>query len=312
MAKVTLYKAIHENVKDSGRKGYLNSEFQGKYEEHFLWEHFVENAFSHISHGDRKKDYWISTTRDINKAIEYLNDKRYMFNGIAIIKLDIEIGKIYDFNLKEHGFISKDENDILISNNDGVMASVDMADPYTISYLNSCLFLKGIKPNCSFRPVNYACKSDEVLLMGKNIEYEFIPMEEVYKIEKEGINYEESYYKDLYDALYNYEYNTLNDYHERITYYYRNLVHNSDDKYMLNILEITGYLSAYILPMHQYTKSSIENIIGLNKRDRIKLNYLELKDKHKSTFGDISLYTYYNGEFYGYFRGGAIENKRDH
>lgn len=138
----------------------------------------IITGFSHITHGDKKKikDYWISTTSDYSIAIDkYLNNPKYNFNGIAVIDLPNTIfsGQIYDNNLKKFGYIDKNfsGNQVLPiweTNRDGIIFTLDMSSPYTISYLASYFWLMGhITVLDGFRPFTYARASKEVLIMGE-------------------------------------------------------------------------------------------------------------------------------------------------
>lgn len=183
-----VFKAI--NYKEGSPKN-MSSEFCGKYLEHSCLEDIFTTAFSHISHGDRKqtKDYWISTTKDIHKAIELLQDKKYSYNGIAIIDLPNtkQTGYIYDENLREKGYIKKYIIDDISEqkwkcNNDGIVYSLDMSSAITINYLASYLWLKGNRKSLgNIRTYLNANSKQEVLLLGENISFEFISKDDIEK-----------------------------------------------------------------------------------------------------------------------------------
>lgn len=205
-----LFKAI--NYTDDAPKK-MTSEFKGRYTEHACFEDIITTAFSHISHGDvkREKDYWISTTKDINKAIELLNSNRYDYNGIAIIELPEtqQTGYIYDKCLREKGYIGKEiinnkAVQIWQPNNDGIVLSLDMSSVFTINYLASYLWLKGNKGALgNIRAPLYANAKAEVLLLGENISFEFISKEDIEKpYELISNRFKEKEISDYYGTIY--------------------------------------------------------------------------------------------------------------
>lgn len=211
-----LYKAINY---DGFSEKVLNSEFYAEYsttknyeydKSASCFEDIIKNALSHISQGNKKrqKDYWISTTSDYSIAInKYLNDNRYNFNGIAVIELPNTMysGYIYDYNLRERGYIDKVFRDGNVfpswnTNSDGIAISLDMSSEFTVYYLSSYLWLKGnIRPLHNWRAFAYAIKDKEVLIMGQNIKFKFISRENIDKEIKKLKNKKiDDYYEDLF------------------------------------------------------------------------------------------------------------------
>lgn len=187
-----LYKAIKYS---RGSPCEMSSSFEGKYRLHSCWEDLVTTAFSHVSSGDKKnvKDYWISATKNLQAAIDYLDDKKYEYkgyNGIAVIDLPntLESGRIFDNSLREFGYIDKeialDEVKSHWSpNGDGIVASLDMSSPFTLHYLAAFLWLKGNRYSLgNLRAINYASAREEILLLGDRIKFEFWPEKAARKV----------------------------------------------------------------------------------------------------------------------------------
>ena len=209
-----LFKAIKRIASEDS----INSKFSDNYMIESSWEDLVSSAFTHISHGDRKKstDCWISTTKSYEVALEYLNNESYDFNGIAVLDLPYtdKLGYIYDSNLRNYGFIDKniisprETQNLWEKNPDGIVVALDMSSEFTIAHLASYLWLRGNQStlgNC--RAQNYAIKDKEVLLLGEDIKYKFIEKENAHKLLGEYSSYDNNvpdYYLSLYKLFVDY------------------------------------------------------------------------------------------------------------
>lgn len=193
-----LFKAINY---DEGSPLEMTSIFNDEYNTEACWEDMIRTAFSHVSHGDKKKakkDYWISATRSYETAIDYLNNPNYSFNGIAIIDLPNthKTGYIYDSNLREYGYVEKESKEpsgfknLWTPNTDGIVVVLDMSSDYTINYLASYLWLKGNQCTLgNIRTYNYAKKDDEVLILGQGIKFSFLNKDKANEVAKTCYNF---------------------------------------------------------------------------------------------------------------------------
>lgn len=204
-----LYKAIKY---DGVSEKVLNSDLVGKHKDVHTWKELVEIAFSHISHGDKKKnkDAWISVTYDYEVARSYLENEKYDFNCIAVIDLPNTdcTGYIYDDTLRKFGYIDKDlgypKKDLYsIGNEDGVIALLDMSSPFTLMYLGTYLWLKGnINPLGNLRANRTAKKYKEVLLLANNVKFQILEeREEIEQNNSEILDNNEILYMDVYTSL---------------------------------------------------------------------------------------------------------------
>jgi len=211
-----LYAAIrHEGEHEHDKEGMITSVFNGNATSECCWYDLIQTALTHVSHGDvkRVKDCWISTSKRLATAINYLNNPKYDFTGIAVFDLHATkiTGEIYDETLKDFGYIERiiDEKGRFENqwhpNADGVVATLDLSDAPTVAYICSFLWLKGgRKASGNIRALRYAKNDDEVLLLGENIAYTYYPRNQVISLlnEKREDKAISSLYRQLFSYIY--------------------------------------------------------------------------------------------------------------
>lgn len=294
-----LFKAIRHIDKEN----FISSKFSDNYLNESSWEDLINSAFTHISHGDRKKasDCWISTTKSYEIALEYLNNTNYNFNGIAVLDLSAtkDLGYIYDSNLRNYGYIDKEVispakiNNKWEKNSDGVVVALDMSSEFTIAHLASYLWLKGNQRtlgNC--RAQNYAINDKEVLLLGEDIKFEFIEKENAHNLLYKYSSYNNTpdYYLSLYKLFVDYAPNLkLKD------EFYSKLP--NDKLFVSNLLEYEEFYSneIYHLKEHMDLNFLSDNLLEWHIDEKeIEFKY----DRYKTEYYINKLNDYYPNASY--------------
>lgn len=313
-----LFKAIkYEN----GQPDKMSSNFSTD-SKNETWKCMIENGLSHVSNGGQKadKDYWISTTKSLRDAYEIMNEND--LDGIAIIDLPNTnlTGYIYDKTLREKGFLETGSTDgsrksNFLHNEDGIIVTLDMTSPFTMSYLASYLWLKGNTESIgNIRAIAYAGAKSEVLVMGVNIEFYYLSKAQIDTVTKSNSDFLDDsevvipdYYFNLFSAFAKGAPDSL----KRSELLSKFNLHDQNEKYNVNGSDgdfdhKTSFNKNYQL---------VDNYVN-HFYDNAKFSFCDNEHENILTrYKDISfydyLYAYINSNAYRYYKMHTMTSKRE-